>query len=144
MAGPDGADGLPLPKNDSIVGVFTGAAFKREPAVVNRMHDESMRPTAAGALRPLIDDSVPLEQAPQAMQRLLEAQVNGCIVLRVRDGERNADVAIIGAGIAGVIDLDYVGDRHALTGRVAVVGHGVWGSAGRIFEDPRIASIRVP
>ena len=77
---------LPLLKNYSIVGVFTGAAFKREPAVVNRMHDELMRLTAAGALRPLIHDVVPLEQGSEAMQRLLERKVNGRIVLRVRDG----------------------------------------------------------
>lgn len=76
---------LPLLKNYSIVGVFTGAAFKREAATANRMHDELMRLTAAGALKPLIQEVLPLDQAPQAMQRVLERKVTGRIVLRVRD-----------------------------------------------------------
>ena len=76
---------LPLLKNYSIVGVFTGAAFKREPDVTQRMHDELMRLTALGSLKPLIQDVVPLEAAPQAMQRLLERKVTGRIVMRMRD-----------------------------------------------------------
>jgi NADPH2:quinone reductase len=74
---------LPLLKNYSIVGVFTGAAMKHDPEATGRMYDELMRLTAEGALKPLIQEVLPLSQAPQAMQRLLDRKVNGRIVLRV-------------------------------------------------------------
>ncbi|MEO7855003.1 MAG: NADPH:quinone oxidoreductase family protein [Rubrivivax sp.] len=76
---------LPLLKNYSIVGVFTGAAMKHDPEATGRMYDELMRLTAEGALKPLIQEVLPLSQAPQAMQRLLDRKVNGRIVLRVND-----------------------------------------------------------
>ena len=50
---------LPLLKIYSIVGVFTGAAFKHEPEVTQRMHDELMRLTALGSFKPLIQDVMP-------------------------------------------------------------------------------------
>lgn len=74
---------LPLLKNFSIVGVFMGAAMKRDPEAISRMYDEVMQLAAAGALKPLIQEVLPLAQAPQAMQRLLDRQVQGRIVLRV-------------------------------------------------------------
>ena len=74
---------LPLLKNYSIVGVFTGAAMKHDPQETGRMYDELMRLTTEGALKPLIQEVLPLNQAPHAMQRLLDRKVNGRIVLRI-------------------------------------------------------------
>jgi NADPH2:quinone reductase len=75
---------LPLLKNYSIVGAFMGAAMKRDPEAIGRMYDEVMRLAAQGVLKPLVQEVLPLAQAPQAMQRLLQRQVQGRIVLRVR------------------------------------------------------------
>ncbi len=74
---------LPLLKNYSIVGVFMGAAMKRDPEATSLMYDEVMRLAAEGALKPLVQEVLPLARAPQAMRRLLQRQVQGRIVLRV-------------------------------------------------------------
>lgn len=46
------------------------------------MYDELIRLTAEGALKSPIQQVLPLAQAPQAMQRLLERKRQGRIVLR--------------------------------------------------------------
>ena len=78
---PEVPAGLVLVKNISMVGVFWGAYRMHEPAVIT----ESLRRLFAwyeeGALRPVISESLPLERAAEAMQRLLRREARGKIVL---------------------------------------------------------------
>ena len=59
---------LPLLKNYSIVGVFTGAATVRDPRKSARMFETLVELAAAGAIRPRVQAVMPLERAGEAMQ----------------------------------------------------------------------------
>ena len=73
--------GLVLVKNISMVGVYWGAYRVHEPAVIT----ESLRRLFAwyeeGTLRPVISETLPLERAAEAMQRLLRREARGKVVL---------------------------------------------------------------
>ena len=73
--------GLVLVKNISLVGVFWGAYRMHEPAVITQSLQRLFAWFEEGALRPVISETLPLEGAAQAMQRLLNREARGKIVL---------------------------------------------------------------
>jgi NADPH:quinone reductase len=75
---------LPLLKNYSIVGIFTGAWTERFPDEAARAADTVMAWVGQGKLRPRVDQVLPLERAAEAMSAIANRSVQGRIVLRVR------------------------------------------------------------
>jgi NADPH2:quinone reductase len=59
-----------LIKNYSVVGVHWGLYNIMDPALVRSTHDELMRLFDAGAIDPLISQRVPLDDVPNALERL--------------------------------------------------------------------------
>jgi NADPH2:quinone reductase len=83
---PSLAMNLPLLKNYSIVGVFTGAWTERSPEEAARAAEAVMARVGEGRLRPRIDRVLPLESAAEAMSAIADRSVQGRIVLQVRRG----------------------------------------------------------
>jgi NADPH:quinone reductase len=81
---PSLAMNLPLLKNYSIVGVFTGAWTDRFPDEAAQAAETVMTWVGDGKLRPRIDRVLPLERAAEAMSAIADRSVQGRIVLRVR------------------------------------------------------------
>jgi NADPH2:quinone reductase len=75
---------LPLLKNYSIVGVFTGAWMEKFPEQGARLNDTLAQLLAEGKIRPHIDRVLPLEQAGEAMRAVADRTVQGRIVLKIR------------------------------------------------------------
>lgn len=75
---------LPLLKNYSIVGVFYGAALKRDPKGSVAMFETIMRLVADGELSPRVQRVVPLGEVREAMRAISDRSVQGRIVLRLR------------------------------------------------------------
>jgi NADPH2:quinone reductase len=75
---------LPLLKNYSIVGVFTGAWADRFPDQSSRAADKVLQWVSEGKLRPHVDRVLPLERAAEAMSAIENRSVAGRIVLKVR------------------------------------------------------------
>jgi NADPH2:quinone reductase len=75
---------LPLLKNYSIVGVFTGAWMDRHPDDGARTAETVMRWVGEGKLRPRIDRILPLHRAAEAMGAIADRSVQGRVVLQVR------------------------------------------------------------
>jgi NADPH2:quinone reductase len=78
---PSLAMNLPLLKNFSIVGAFTGAWAERFPDERARAADMIMVWVAEGKLHPRIDRVLPLEQAADAMIAIANRSVQGRVVL---------------------------------------------------------------
>ena len=70
-----------LVKNISLGGVFWGAYRKHEPALITRSLRRLFAWYEEGALRPVVSETLPLERAADAMQRLLCREARGKIVL---------------------------------------------------------------
>jgi NADPH:quinone reductase len=70
-----------LLKEISAVGVFWGAFIAREPAVNLDNFRQLFAWFEEGRYRPLISREYPLEQAPQALQDMLDRRVTGKVVL---------------------------------------------------------------
>lgn len=81
---PSLAMNLPLLKNYSIVGVFTGAWMERFPDEAARAADAVMAWVGEGKLRPRVDRVLPLERAAEAMSAIADRSVQGRVVLQVR------------------------------------------------------------
>src|SRR6516162_4156520 len=75
---------LPLLKNYSVVGVFTGAWSDRCPDEYGRAADKVLQWVGEGKLRPHVDRVLPLDQAAEAMKAIETRSVAGRIVLNVR------------------------------------------------------------
>ena len=75
---------LPLLKNYSIVGVFTGAWAEKFPEQAVRMNDTLAQLLAEGKIRPHIDRVLPLEQVKEAMRAVADRTVQGRIVLKIK------------------------------------------------------------
>jgi NADPH:quinone reductase len=75
---------LPLLKNYSIVGVFTGAWADRCPDESSRTADKILQWVSEGKLRPHIDRMLPLERVAEAISGIETRSVAGRIVLTVR------------------------------------------------------------
>lgn len=74
---------LPLLKGFSVVGVFEGAWAEKFPAEATETAEKIMNWIADGDLHPLVDQVLPLENAPDALRELGERQVMGRIVLEI-------------------------------------------------------------
>jgi NADPH2:quinone reductase len=81
---PSLAMNLPLLKNYSIVGAFTGAWGERCPDEKARAADMVMGLVGEGKLHPRIDHVLPLERAADAMSAVANRSVQGRIVLQVK------------------------------------------------------------
>jgi NADPH:quinone reductase len=75
---------LPLLKNYSIVGVFTGAWIDKFPDQARRMNDIIAQLLGDGKISPHIDRVLPLEQVKEAMRAVSDRSVQGRIVLKIR------------------------------------------------------------
>jgi NADPH:quinone reductase len=75
---------LPLLKNYSVVGVFTGAWADRFPDESSRAADTVLEWVSEGKLRPRIDRVLPLERVAEAMSAIENRSVAGRIVLQTR------------------------------------------------------------
>ena len=75
---------LPLLKNYSIVGVFSGAWCEKFPEEQARAAETVMTWIAQGRLRPHVDRILPVEQAADGMRAIAERSAQGRIVLQVR------------------------------------------------------------
>ena len=73
--------GLVLVRNVSVTGTFRGAYRMHEPAVITQSLRTLFEWIEAGALRPVVSETMPLERAPEAMQRILRREARGRIVL---------------------------------------------------------------
>jgi NADPH2:quinone reductase len=72
---------LPLLKGASIVGVFWGEFARREPKANARMLAELVQWYAAGKVKPVIDQRLPMQELPQAFARMGSQQVRGKLVM---------------------------------------------------------------
>jgi NADPH:quinone reductase len=75
---------LPLLKNYSIVGVFSGAWIEKFPEQAARMNGAVAQLLAEGKIRPHIDRVLHLEQVKDAMRAVADRTVQGRIVLKLR------------------------------------------------------------
>jgi NADPH2:quinone reductase len=75
---------LPLLKNYSIVGMFSGAWAERCPGEATRAADAVMQWVREGKLKPHVDRVLPLERAAEAMVAIADRSVIGRTVLSVR------------------------------------------------------------
>ncbi len=73
--------GHALVKNYSIVGLHWGLYNTHDPAAVAACHAELTRLAAEGAVKPLVSERVPLEQAADAVQRVADGTTTGRLVV---------------------------------------------------------------
>ena len=73
--------GLVLVKNISMIGVYWGAYRLHDPSVITGSLQRLFAWFEEGALRPMVSETLPLERAAEAMQRLLRREAQGKIVL---------------------------------------------------------------
>ncbi len=69
-----------LVKNYSIVGLHWGLYQRMDPRAVRDCHAELTKLAAAGAIRPLISERLPLSDVPDGLQRLADGATTGRIV----------------------------------------------------------------
>jgi len=72
---------LALLKERSIVGVYWGEWTQRDPQGQRRHVEQLVRWFAEKKIKPVVSERVPLEEAPAAMQRLLQRKVKGKVVV---------------------------------------------------------------
>ncbi|MDQ3576569.1 MAG: NADPH:quinone oxidoreductase family protein [Actinomycetota bacterium] len=70
-----------LVKNYSVVGLHWGLYRTHEPTLVSEVHDELSRLYAEGAIKPLVSQTLPLGEAPQALAALGRRETIGKVVL---------------------------------------------------------------
>jgi NADPH:quinone reductase len=75
---------LPLVKNYSIVGLFSGAWCEKFPEESFLANEVIMDWLAKGDIRPHIDRVLPLSEARQAMQLIVDRAVQGRVVLKIK------------------------------------------------------------
>lgn len=72
---------LALLRERSIVGVYWGESVKRDPEGHRRNVRQLVEWFDAGKVRPAVSERVPLDEAPAAMNRLIQRRVKGKIVI---------------------------------------------------------------
>jgi NADPH2:quinone reductase len=72
---------LPLLKGSSIVGVFWGTFAEREPAANRENMQQLLNWFEKGKLKPCVSQTYSLEDAPLAMNALLERRASGKLVV---------------------------------------------------------------
>ena len=76
---------LPLLKNYSVVGIFSGAWAERFPDQAAKASDEIMSWIGEGKLKPRVDRVLPLAEFREALAAVAERRVQGRTVLKVRE-----------------------------------------------------------
>ncbi len=74
---------IALLKNASIVGLFWGAYWQNNPAVIRRSFEQLMAYFAAGEIKPHIHKTFPLDDAVAALRELQERRAQGKVVIRM-------------------------------------------------------------
>ncbi|MEU5432450.1 NADPH:quinone oxidoreductase family protein [Streptomyces sp. NPDC020719] len=74
-----------LVKNYSIVGLHWGLYAQKDPASILRCHEQLTELAAKGAVKPLISERVPMQDAAAAVQRVADGTTTGRVVV-VPDG----------------------------------------------------------
>jgi NADPH:quinone reductase len=69
-----------LVKNYSIVGLHWGLYQQKDPAAIRACHAELTRLVAAGKIKPLISERLPLADVPDGIRRLAQGSTTGRIV----------------------------------------------------------------
>lgn len=69
-----------LVKNYSIVGLHWGLYLAKDPTVVQQAHEGLMDLVAAGSIRPLIGDRLPMSEVPTGVQSLADGSTIGRVV----------------------------------------------------------------
>jgi NADPH2:quinone reductase len=72
-----------LVKNYSVLGLHWALYLDARPDLVTQAHDEIGRLIAQDAVRPLVADVVPFEQAPSALERLWDGQIVGRLAVSI-------------------------------------------------------------
>lgn len=70
-----------LVKNYSIVGLHWGLYNAKDPAAIEECHGELTKLAEQGAIKPLISERLPLEQASDAVQRVYDGVTTGRLVV---------------------------------------------------------------
>ncbi|CCB73628.1 Quinone oxidoreductase-like protein 2 homolog [Streptantibioticus cattleyicolor NRRL 8057 = DSM 46488] len=70
-----------LVKNYSILGLHWGLYNTHDPAAVRACHAELTRLAAQGAVKPLVSERVPFDQAAEAVQRVADGTTTGRLVV---------------------------------------------------------------
>nr|WP_180218066.1 NADPH:quinone oxidoreductase family protein [Streptomyces albus] len=70
-----------LVKNYSILGLHWGLYAQRDPAAVDRCHEELTRLAGQGLIRPLVSERVALDGAADAVQRVFDGTTTGRVVV---------------------------------------------------------------
>ena len=70
-----------LVKNYSVVGLHWGLYRKFEPSIFGQVHEELTTLVQSGAVDPLVGETLPLDQAPQALAKLADRSTVGKVVL---------------------------------------------------------------
>jgi NADPH2:quinone reductase len=74
---------LTLVKNISVIGVYWGAYRKRDPAVLQQSWRQLLAWLEEGVLSPHISATYPLEDAPAALESLMQRRATGKIVVSI-------------------------------------------------------------
>jgi len=72
-----------LVKNFAVLGLYWALYSQQRPDLVAQAHEELTRLAASGAISPLVDEVVPFERAPEAIQKLAGGQTTGRVVIEV-------------------------------------------------------------
>ena len=72
---------LPLLKGASLVGVFLGGFLEREPQAARENARQLIEWLAAGAIRPHVSGSYPLERGVEALREVAERRVRGKVLI---------------------------------------------------------------
>lgn len=72
-----------LVKNFAVLGLYWALYSQQRPDLVAEAHAQLTRLAASGAIRPLVDEVVPFERAPEAIQKLAGGQTTGRVVIEV-------------------------------------------------------------
>ncbi len=70
-----------LVKNYSVVGLHWGLYRKYDPAMFGMVHEQLTRLVEEGHIDPLVGETLPLDQAPQALAKLADRSTVGKVVL---------------------------------------------------------------
>ena len=70
-----------LVKNYSVVGLHWGLYRSYQPSLIAAVHEDLSRLYAKGAIKPLVSQTLPLDQAPQALAALSRRGTIGKVVL---------------------------------------------------------------
>ncbi|MDH6116237.1 NADPH2:quinone reductase [Kitasatospora sp. GAS204A] len=75
--------GHALVKNYSVLGLHWGLYNTKDPAAVRAAHDELTKLAEQGVVRPLVSERLAFEQAADGVQRVLEGQTTGRVVIEL-------------------------------------------------------------